>query len=505
MRWQPTAPVRRVEQVIGLARRAIKGLLASEPRTKPTLAGVGWDAVLALVATIAVLAAVSRATVCSGPGVLNQCLELGSAPVVVGQNSDHHLPSLLAAIMTTGPLVLRRVRPLTAFWLVVIGALIAPHLADNVITLVSVVIAAYSAVVYSRFRRAAMLSVPLAGVLVATAFPAVAEPLRLPGRATALWALIPVVIVGRAVDKWRQRAGDSQARLDQLQKEHEAATVLALARERARIASELHDVVTHNVSVMIVQAGAARQVLTQSPADARDALLAVESSGRAAMSELRHLLGLLSPAAGVGALGLDGTAGLDADLRPQPGLGQLTALVARVRAAGLDVDLLTGPLPALPAGQDLAAYRVIQEALTNVIKHAGMAWTTVSLDYREGRIIVEIANAVRPSLAAASPPEPGTRRGLLGLRQRIELYGGELSAGPLPDGGWLVRACLPVEEQLPPAAPAGQLADARPGPRPDPAVPSPAQPGLLPPRAKPGPLPPRAQPGPLPVPSAAQS
>jgi len=494
MRWQPTAPVRRVAQAIALARRAIKGLLASEPRTKPTLAGVGWDAVLALVTTIAVLAAVSKSTACPGPVSLNQCLSLGSAPVVIGQNNDHHLPSVLAAMMTTVPLVLRRVRPLTAFWLVVIGALIAPHLADNVITLVSVVIAAYSAVVYSRFRRAAMLSVPLAGVLVATAFPAVAEPLRLPGRATALWALIPVVIVGRAVDKWRQRAGDSQARLDQLQKEHEAATVLALARERARIASELHDVVTHNVSVMIVQAGAARQVLTQSPADARDALLAVESSGRAAMSELRHLLGLLSPAAGLGApgldgaaaldgmLGLDGTFGLDADLRPQPGLGQVTALVARVRAAGLDVDLLTGPLPALPAGQDLAVYRVIQEALTNVIKHAGMAWTTVSLDYREGRIIVEIANAARPSLAAASPAEPGTRRGLLGLRQRVELYGGELSAGPLPDGGWLVRAWLPAGEQLPPAAPAGQLGDARRGPLPSP-----------------------AQPGPLPVPSAARS
>jgi signal transduction histidine kinase len=483
MRWQPTAPVRQVTYVIALARRAITGLRASEPRTKPTLAGVGWDAVLALVATIAVLAAVSKTAACPGPGVLTQCLSFGSAPAPIGPNPDHHLPEVLAAVMTTVPLVLRRVRPLTAFSLVVVAALVAPHLADNVITLAAVVIAAYSAVVYSRYRRAAMLSVPLAGVLVATAFPAVAEPLRLPGRATALWALIPVVIVGRAVDKWRQRAGDSQARLDQLQKEHEAATVLALARERTRIASELHDVVTHNVSVMIVQAGAARQVLTQSPADARDALLAVESSGRAAMSELRHLLGLLSPAATGGAGGPEGPAGRDADLRPQPGLGQLAVLVQRVRAAGLDVDLRTGPLPVLPAGQDLTAYRVIQEALTNVIKHAEMAWTTVSLDHREGRMIVEIANAARPPAAAASPADPGTGRGLLGLRERVELYGGELRAGPLPDGGWLVRACLPVHEQSLP----GELPDAPRGPRPDLALPS------------------RAWPGPLPVPSAARS
>jgi signal transduction histidine kinase len=475
---------RRVAGAIALARRAVRALLASEPRAKPGRLSVGWDAVLALVATIAVLAAVGKTTTCSGVP-LNQCLAFGPGPGPAGQDPVHHL-SLFPAVMTTAPLVLRRVRPLTAFWLVVIGALVAPHQADNVITLAAVVIAAYSAVVHSRFRRAAMISVPLAGVLVATAFPAVAEPLRLPGRATALWALIPVVIVGRAVDEWRQRAGDSQARLDQLQREHEAATTLALARERARIASELHDVVTHNVSVMIVQAGAARQVLTQSPAEATDALLAVESSGRAAMSELRHLLGLLSPAGPEGAAGPGDPAGLDADLRPQPGLGQLTALVDRVRAAGLDVDLLTGPLPGLSPGQDLTAYRVIQEALTNVLKHAGMAWTNVSLDYRQGQLIAEVANAVPPAAASVPPPEPGTGRGLLGLRERVELYGGELQAGPLPDGGWLVRASLPVSDQPSPgplastfptgAQPAGeqpgeqQAAGVRPDPAPVPSA-----------------------------------
>src|SRR6202167_2372787 len=184
---------------------------------------------------------------------------------------------------------------------------------------------------------------------------------------------------------WRRQAGDSKARLDRLQAEHEAATLRALDLERARIASELHDVVTHNVSVMIVQAGAARQVLAAAPDQATSAMLAVEASGRAAMTELRHLLGLLGPAdaADQTAAGDCGPAGQD--LRPQPGLGQLRSLVDGVTAAGLPVDLHIGDLPlGLPPGLDLAAFRVVQEALTNVIKHAGKPNTSVSVDYRDG-------------------------------------------------------------------------------------------------------------------------
>ncbi len=320
----------------------------------------------------------------------------------------------------------------------------AGHLAENWVTFIAVVLAAYSAVVHSPFRRAAIISVPAAGILIAVAFPDAAP--ALPGRYTALLVLIPVVLADNAVHLWRRRAGDSQARLVRLQAEQEAATRRALGLERARIASELHDVVTHNVSVMIVQAGAARQVLAGAPGEARAALLAVESSGREAMAELRHLLGLLSPSPppedGDGADAGGTQAGQE--LRPQPGLGQLQALIGRVATAGLPIELHADDVPqGLPPGLDLTAFRVIQEALTNVIKHAGKPRTSVSIDYRDGDLVLEVADAGQPA-GTTGPAVPGAGRGLLGLRERTALYGGELDAGPRPGGGWLVRARIPV-------------------------------------------------------------
>jgi signal transduction histidine kinase len=218
--------------------------------------------------------------------------------------------------------------------------------------------------------------------------------------------------------------------------------------------------VTHSVSVMIVQAGAARQVLAESPGEARAAMLAVEASGRAAMTELRHLLGLLSPtqAPDGGAGTPDGFA--TAELEPQPGLAQLPALVDRLIAAGLPIDLRVDKLPReLSPGLDLAVFRVIQEALTNVIKHAGKPLTTVSLDYGEGQLVVEVADTGRPILAVAPAVPAGARRGLIGLRERIALYGGVLEAGPRSSGGWIVRARFPVDaapSRLRGGAPAGR-------------------------------------------------
>jgi signal transduction histidine kinase len=257
------------------------------------------------------------------------------------------------------------------------------------------------------------------------------------------FSLILIAVIGNAMQ--------ARDRIRRIRAEHAAATRRALDEERALIASELHDVVTHNVSVMIVQAGAARQVLTADPAEATAALLAVEASGRAAMTELRHLLGLLSPVVtGDGSATGPAPGGAEAgqDLSPQPGLGQLQPLIDRLTAAGLPVELQVGGAPrALPPGLDLAAYRVVQEALTNVLKHAGKPSTTVWLDYREAELVVEVADTGRPIPAAgpASSAVPGSGRGLLGLRERTALYGGELDAGPRLGGGWLVRARLPVD------------------------------------------------------------
>jgi signal transduction histidine kinase len=220
--------------------------------------------------------------------------------------------------------------------------------------------------------------------------------------------------------------------------------------------------VTHNVSVMIVQAGAARQVLAEAPGEARAAMLAVEASGRAAMTELRHLLGLLSPSQGPSGAGarLDGFG--PAELEPQPGVAQLQALVERLTAAGLPIQLHVGELPhGLSPGVDLAAFRVIQEALTNVLKHAGKPATTVSLTYADGQLVVEVTDTGRPIRAVAPAVPPGAGRGLIGLRERIALYGGVLDAGPTSAGGWTLRARFPID--APPSRNGSDAARARNG------------------------------------------
>lgn len=390
-----------------------------------------------------------------------------------------------AAAVATVPLAARRRFPLAAFLLLLVGVVAAKNI-DTDLSFLTMLLAAYSAVVHSRFRGLALLCVALAGPLVAYIFwnshsvgAMSAVPLRLfkpgdikvvpgPGGVyvpegarwrldglLALVALVGLAIVGAA--------GYARDRIRRLQAEHAAATERALEAERARIASELHDVVTHNVSVMIVQAGAARQVLAAAPQDARAALLAVESSGRAAMAELRHLLGLLSPAH-PGADSDEVPAGgpaTEPDLRPQPGLAQLPGLVDRMRSAGLPVDLHIGKLPpALPPGLDLAAFRVVQEALTNVLKHAGKPATTVSVDYSDGSLLLDVTDSGRRLPAVGPVAVPGSGRGLLGLRERVRVYEGEVDAGPQPGGGWRVRARIPVDAPAPAAADAPGMAPA---------------------------------------------
>jgi signal transduction histidine kinase len=430
-----------LEQLRSVLRRTVAFIGSAEPRTRPTRRAIGVDVALAAAATVALLAMMGRTSTFPMAN-----LRLGQDHVVVpvvGMPSLLGWQQALLVMFGTAPLALRRIWPLTAFWPVLGATVATPGYRDTVVTLIVVIVAAYSAVAYSRFRGAAMLCVPAGGLLATAALHGTLP--QLPDGSTALWLLIPILVVGNAMHIWRRQAGDSQARLARLQAEHEAATRQALELERARIAGELHDVVTHNVSVMIVQAGAARQVLAAAPDQARSAMLAVEASGRAAMTELRHLLGLLGPpsAADDGLPG-DG-ARASQDLRPQPGLGQLRPLVDRVAAAGLPVRLQVGDVPpGIPPGPDLAAFRVVQEALTNVIKHAGKPRTSVSVDYRDGDLFVEVADT-GPPVAAAGPELPGTGRGLLGLRERMSLYGGDLAAGPGPDGGWLVRARIPVD------------------------------------------------------------
>ena len=397
---------------------------STEPRSAPSALAVGLDVLLACTAATASLLILE-----SHPW----------RPWLFGW-------AAVAATLTPTPLALRRVYPVAVFWAVLLAIMAASQDA-NFISFAALMFAAYSAIVHSRFRGAAILNVLLAGVMVTAVYPDTSIPQ--PGRFTALFVLVPVVLVGSAMRRWRHQAGDSAERLQRAQAEHHAATVRALAAERSRIASELHDVVTHNVSVMVVQAGAARRILAGSPDDARAALLAVEASGRTAMVELQHLLGLLAPVDGM----QPQTYPVDADdvpLHPQPGLSRLQALVDRVSAAGLPVRLtVTGQPRVLPPGLDLTAYRVVQEALTNAMKHAGPASAVVTLDYREDAVVVDVSDdgggdhepggEARPAVTGPA----GSGRGLLGLSERLSLYGGDFDAGPRLAGGWRVTARLP--------------------------------------------------------------
>jgi signal transduction histidine kinase len=415
----------------------IEFLRSAEPRPALSRRAFAFDVGLAAVAVVAALVNTAiwyRASVAIYP-------DWYPGPVVY---QGPPVAAMLGVALTEVPLAFRRRYPVIAFW-TMLGFIFVTNQYVTTTTFVVVVFAAYCAVVYSRYRRLALLNILVAGLIISAAFSDTAPPL--PGRFSVLFVLIPVAAVGNAVRLWHRRAGDSAEQLRRAEAEHLAATQQAVAAERARIASELHDVVTHNVSVMVVQAGAARQVLADSPDEAREALLAVEASGRTAMSELRHLLGLLAP---VG----------DELLRPQPGLVQLPSLMSRVRAAGLAVELtVEGEERPLPPGLDLAAYRVIQEGLTNVIRHAGQSRAEVRLDYRADDLLIDITDNGSPAGhgGAAGFTGPGTGHGLIGLRERVGLYGGELDAGPRPGGGWRVRAVIPLADQQLPVAtvPAG--------------------------------------------------
>jgi signal transduction histidine kinase len=420
---------------------------------------------------------------------------LAAASMYTARFNSH---AVIATVLICGPLAVRRRFPLAVF-LVILGFLLATKHYATYYTFVALVIAAYSAAVHGRYRGAGLLVLAPAGVVVATVFWNTTSRILGPGAVLAgggnggppgpvtRMKIVPQVLTalpGKLAElspnaPWRVTgllvlvslasiaivgvATYTADRIRLLTAEHQTATRRAIELERARIASELHDVVTHNVSVMIVQAGAARQVLASDPREAKEALLAVESSGRAAMSELRSLLGLLSPPTSVGPQDGSSTdaAGADQqaeDLRPQPGLGQIKSLVGRVRKAGLPVELDLGSVPdGLPPGVDLAAFRVIQEGLTNVIKHAGKPHTTVRLDYRDGDLLVEVADD-GPPIPAAGPIASGAGRGLLGLRERTALYGGELAAGPVPGGGWSVRARIPAVPLAETESSAGTLA-----------------------------------------------
>ena len=216
-----------------------------------------------------------------------------------------------------------------------------------------------------------------------------------------------------------------------LAEERERAARDAVAAERTRIARELHDVVAHAISVMVVQAGAARTALERSPADAERAIRQIEETGRDGLGEMRRLIGILRP---------DGPAAL----APQPDLGRLDELLETVRHAGLRVEVVVeGIRRELPSGVELTAYRLVQEGLTNVLKHTGGANAHVLLRYADDAIDVEVTDDGPGPLADG---DASSGHGLIGMRERVELFGGTLQAGARSGGGFVVHATIPVPE-----------------------------------------------------------
>ena len=220
-----------------------------------------------------------------------------------------------------------------------------------------------------------------------------------------------------------------QAQTGRLAEERDASAKQAAAAERGRIARELHDVIAHSVSVMVVQAGAAERVVAREPGRAEEAMRAVQDTGRQALSEMAHLLGMLRE---------DGE---ELGFVPQPGISDLPALVAQARSAGLAVELhIEGERHPVPAGVELSLFRIVQEALTNVRKHAGLAHATVVLRYRPGAVEAVVSDDGRGSSNRYSGGH-----GLIGMQERSNLYGGALHAGPGPTGGFVVRVSMPEE------------------------------------------------------------
>jgi signal transduction histidine kinase len=338
----------------------------------------------------------------------------------------------VAALLYCAGLPLRRRAPLLVLALVLAGnaaqvPYVAPSQQTSLEGFLALLLAVYSVGAHAP-RRAG-----LAAVAATIALIFLGDMLAVtssPGQDAGLYVLLAALwLFGDALRRHRLRTAQLEDHASELERRRAEEAQTAAADERARIARELHDVVAHSLSVMVVQTGAARQMLTPEPDVARRQLESAENTGRQALAEMRRLLGMVR------------SADTPLTLAPQPSLSHVDLLVEQVRDAGLDVRLrLEGERRQLAPGVDLAAYRIVQEALTNTVKHADPARAEVLVRYRRDEVEIEVRDDGRG---------PGTNghsgHGLVGMRERVALYGGALSAGPGASGGFRVHATLPLD------------------------------------------------------------
>ena len=365
-------------------------------------------------------------------------ISLGSVAFSGGSGPDARSLPVFDAILvpfTSLPIAARRYRPLMVLAITVTAETVLLLFSSRVQVPFGVIVALYT--VASRCER------PVAARAAAWVAPPITVGVIVNnwghgGQVIPHLAVVAIAwLVGDNLRTRRAYLAQLEERAARLEREREQQATRATLEERARIARELHDVIAHNVSVMVVQASAGEDVFDSDPGRAREALAAVAATGRDALGELRRLLGVIR---------LGDQEALS--YAPQPGIGGLGGLVDQVRDTGLAVELsVDGEARELPEATSLCVYRIVQEALTNSLKHAAATRAWVSLRYDPDELTVLVSDDGRGVTDAAVNRGAGGH-GLIGMRERVALFGGEMQAGPSAKGGYCVTARLPVQEQI---------------------------------------------------------
>jgi len=365
------------------------------------------------------------------------------ASAILSRTHYGHSVEVLEVVLvpfTTAPVAFRRYRPLAVLAITVTAGAVILIFTSQAQFPVGVLVALYT--VASRcerpvaIRAAKWVALPIAvGVLASTG--------ARPGRAIPELAVFAIAwVIGDNLRTRRAYLAELEARAERLEREREEKAARAVIEERARIARELHDVIAHNVSVMVVQASAGEELFDTNPERARESLSAVASTGRAALAELRRLLGVIRA---------EEEAEAGAAYAPQPGIEYLDELVRQVQETGLVVELsVLGRPRELPEGVGLCAYRIVQEALTNTLKHAHASRAEVSVRYVDDALELQVLDDGHGGAPAGNGDGEDGGHGLIGMRERVALFGGELTARQRSAGdGYEVRARLPLEDVRP--------------------------------------------------------
>jgi signal transduction histidine kinase len=340
--------------------------------------------------------------------------------------------AFIVAALCVLPLALRRRFPVSVLVVTALATALYQVLRfPPSAVIVGVLVALYTAGSLLERRRFALFAVPACLVIIVATVPAWGNPMFWPDLVRTIAVLAVAAAIGDATRNRRAYIDEVERRAAEAERTREEEAARRVDEERLRIARELHDVTAHSLSIVAVQSGVALHVLDTDPEAARTALTAIRETSRDSLNELRGMLGVLRSS---------GDASAGAPLAPTPGLARLDELLRPLREAGLDVDVVGGPVVGpLPAIVDASAYRIVQEALTNVLRHAGSASVRVLLERGEDSLRVEVIDDGSGSQARAQ----AEGHGIAGMRERAAALGGTFGAGPRPGGGWSVAAVLP--------------------------------------------------------------